>query len=123
VLGTDSAIELGSFEPQTVGLTNSSIAGTYFMGTSEVVSQDAQTDVGVLTLTTNGTLTGTIDSTSTLSQTPDLSPFDTFSLNANGTFSTGSSAGTVVGIAISNTKLVMVNTPTATVPTLVVIQQ
>jgi hypothetical protein len=123
VLGTDPAVELGSLEPQTVGLTNGSVAGTYFMGTTEVVSQAAQTDVGVLTLAPNGTLTGTLDSTSTLSQTPDASPFDTFFLNANGTFSTGSSGGTVVGIAISNSKLVMVNTPTSTVPTLVVMQQ
>jgi hypothetical protein len=39
-------------------------------------------------------------------------------LNSDGTFSTGSSGGTTVGIAISGSKLVIVNNPTLTFPTL-----
>jgi hypothetical protein len=123
VLGTDSAMELGSLEPQTTGLTNGSLAGTYFVGTSEVVNQAARTEVGTLTLTTNGILTSTTDATSTLSQATDAFSFDTLALNSNGTFSTGSSAGTVVGLAISSKKLVIVNAPASTYPTLLVGQQ
>ncbi|HXW14972.1 MAG TPA: Ig domain-containing protein, partial [Terriglobia bacterium] len=59
VLGTNPAVELGSFEPQSAGLSNASLAGTYYVGTSEIVSQDAQAEVGILTLTPNGILTST----------------------------------------------------------------
>jgi len=123
VLGTDAAIELGSFEPQTTGLTQASLAGTYFLGTSEVVNQSAQAEVGILTLAGNGTFTITTDAASTLTQTLDALSTGTLFLNSNGTFSTGSSGGTVVGIAVSKSKLVMVNTPTFTFPTLLVAQQ
>ena len=82
VLGTDSAVELGSFEPQTTGLTNASLAGTYFVGTSEVVSQGVQAEVGILTLTANGVVTSTIDTASTLSQTAGTASSDTFSLKS-----------------------------------------
>ena len=118
VLGTDSAIELGSFEPQTTGLTNASWAGTYYLGTSEVVSQSAQAEVGILNLASNGTVTSTSDSTSTLSQSAGAASSDTYSLYSDGTFSTGSSGGTTVGIAISGSKFVIVNNPTLTFPTL-----
>ena len=123
VLGTDSAVELGSFEPQTTGLTNASLAGTYFVGTSEVVSQAAQAEVGIVTLTSNGIVTITSDAASTLSQTADAASSDTLSLNSDGTFSTGSSGGTMVGIAISGSKFVIVNNPTLTFPTLQIGQQ
>jgi hypothetical protein len=118
LLGTDSKVELGSFEPQTTGLTNASLAGTYFVGTSEVVSQAAQAEVGILTLTSTGTVTSISDAASTLSQTAGAASSDTYSLNSDGTFSTGSSGGTTVGIAISGSKLVIVNNPTLTFPTL-----
>jgi hypothetical protein len=118
VLGTDPAIELGTFEPQTTGLTNSSLAGTYFVGTSEVVNQGAQAEVSILTLTSNGILTSTSDAASTLSQTTGVASADTYSLNPDGTFSTGSSGGTTVGVAISGSKFVIVNNPTLTFPTL-----
>jgi hypothetical protein len=123
VLGTDSAIELGSFEPQTTGLTNASLAGTYFVGTSEVVNQAAQAEVGIVTLTSNGILTSTSDTASTLSQTAGAAGSDTYFLNSDGTFSTGSSGGTTVGIAISGSKFVIVNNPILTFPTLLIGQQ
>jgi hypothetical protein len=123
VVGTDSAIELGSFEPQTTGLTSASLAGTYFVGTSEIVSQAAQAEVGILTLTSTGVVTGISDAASTLSQTADTASSDTYALNSDGTFSTGSSGGTTVGIAISGSKFVIVNNPTLTFPTLLIGQQ
>jgi hypothetical protein len=118
VLGTDSAIELGTFEPRTTGLTNASLNGTYFVGTSEVVNQAAQAEVGMVTLTSNGIVTSTSDAASTLSQTAGAASSDTYSLNSDGTFSRGSSGGTVVGIAISGSKFVIVNNSTLTFPTL-----
>ncbi len=122
-VGTDPAMELGSFEPQTAGLTTASLAGTYFIGTSEVVSQSDEVQVGVVTLTAAGALTSTTDSTSTSSQAAAAAGSDTLTLNTNGSFSTGSSAGTVVGIAISGNKFVMVGNPSSPFPTLLVAQQ
>ncbi len=123
VLGTDSAIELGSFEPQTAGLTNASLAGTYFVGISEVVNQAVQAEVGIVTLTSNGIVTSTSDTASTLSQTAGAAGSDIYFFNPDGTFSTGSSGGTTVGIAISGSKFVLVNNPTLTFPTLLIGQQ
>jgi hypothetical protein len=123
VLGTDPTVELGVFVPQTTGLTTSSLAGTYYLGTSEVVSQSSQAEVGTLTLTSNGILTSTTDSASILSQNVDVAASDTLSLNPDGTFSTGSSGGVTVGIAISGTNFVIVGNPTLTFPTLLIGQQ
>jgi hypothetical protein len=123
MVGTDSSIELGSVEPQTTGLSTASLAGTYVVGTSEVVSQAAQTEVGIFTVTGTGTYTSTTDTASTVSQNVDVAGSDTLSLNSNGTFSTGSSGGTTVGIAISGTNFVLVNNPTLTFPTLLIGQQ
>jgi hypothetical protein len=118
VLGTDPTVEVGAFEPVTAGLANNSVAGTYFLGTSEIVSQQAQAEVGVLTLTGTGILTSTTDIASTLTQTVGVSGSDTLFLNADGTFSTGSSGGVTVGIAITGNKFVIVSTPMLTFPTL-----
>jgi hypothetical protein len=123
VLGTDPASELGAFEPQMAGLTNASLAGTYYVGTSEVVNQAAQAEVGIVTLTSNGIITSTNDTASTLSQTAGAANSDTYFLNADGTFSTGSSGGITVGIAISGSKFVIVNNSTLTFPTLLIGQQ
>jgi hypothetical protein len=123
VLGTDPTVELGFFEPQTTGLTTSSLAGTYYLGTSEVVSQSSQAEVGTLTLTSNGILTSTTDSASILSQNADVAASDTLSLNPDGTLSTGSSGGVTVGLAISGTNFVIVSNPTLTFPTLLIGQR
>ena len=123
VLGTDTAIELGAFEPQAAGLTNTSLAGSYYFGTSEVVSQDAQTEVGILTLTTNGIVTSTTDTASTTTQTAGVEGSDTLSVNADGSFSLGSSGAATVGVAISGTKFVRISTPSLTYPTLQIAQQ
>jgi hypothetical protein len=79
--------------------------------------------VGTLTLTSNGILTSTTDSASILSQNVDVAASDTLSLNPDGTFSTGSSGGVTVGIAISGTNFVIVGNPTLTFPTLLIGQQ
>jgi hypothetical protein len=123
VVGTDPTVELGSFEPITAGLTNAALAGTYFAGTSEVVSQSVQANVAIVTLSSGGVVTSTTDAASILSQTAGTASSDTYTLNADGTLSTGSSGGTIVGIAISGSKFVLVNSPTLTFPTLQVGQR
>ncbi len=123
LVGTDPAMELGSFEPQTAGLTAASLAGSYYLGTSEVVNQADEVEVGIVTLSSSGQLTSTTDSTSTSSQAIGAADSDTVTLNSNGTFSTGSSSGTVVGIAISGSKYVIVGNASSTFPTLLVAQQ
>jgi len=114
---------LGNFEPQTAGLSNSSLAGTYFVGTSEVVGQGAQAEVGIVTLTSTGNLTGTLDTASTLSQAAGNTGLDLYTLNADGSLSLASSGATVVGMAISGSKFVLVSNPTLTFPTLLVGQR
>ena len=71
-----------------------------------------------MTLTSNGIVTSISDVASTLAQTAGVAGSDTYNLNSDGTFSTGSSGGTTVGIAISGSKFVIVNNPTLTFPTL-----
>lgn len=122
-VGTDPTVELGSFEPQTTGLTNAAIAGTYFTGTSEVVSQGSQAEVGIVTLTSGGILTSTTDSSSVLNQSTAVAGSDTYTLKSDGTFSTGSSGSTIVGIAVSGSKFVLVANPTLTFPILQVGQR
>jgi hypothetical protein len=121
VLGTDPAVELGAFEPQAAGISNPSLAGTYYLGTSEIVSQAAEAQVGVLTLTATGLVTSTTDTASTLTQVAGTPGSDTYTVNADGTISTGSSGGATVGVAISGTRFVIIGTPTF--PTLQVAQQ
>jgi hypothetical protein len=118
VVSTDPAVELGSFEPQTTGLTSASLAGTYFVGTSEVVSQYASAEVGIVTLASNGVVTSTSDTASTLSQSVGAAGFDTYTFNPDGTLSAASSGATIVGIAISGSKFVIISNPTLTFPTL-----
>ena len=123
VVGSDPTVESGAFEPVTAGLTNSSVAGTYFLGTSEIVNQQAQAEVGILTLANNGVFTSTTDIASTLTQSAGVSGSDSILLNADNTFRTGSSGSTIVGIAIKANKFVIVGTPTLTFPTLQIVQR
>jgi hypothetical protein len=123
VIGADPNVEWGSFLPQSAGLSAVSMAGTYYLGTTEIVSQDDQAEVEILTLTSNGVVTTTSDTTSTLAQSVGAAGSDTLSVNPDGTFSTGSSGGAVAGIAISNNNFVMVTNPTLTFPTLLIAQQ
>jgi hypothetical protein len=123
VLDTSSAVEVGTWDPQTTGLTNASLAGTYYVGTSEVLSQSSQPELDIITLTSAGGMQFTSDTTSTLNQTTGAVRSDTYSLNSNGTFSTGSSGGLVVGVAISGSKFVIVNNLLSTFPVLQIGQQ
>jgi hypothetical protein len=93
------------------------------VGTSEVVNQSAQAEVGVLNLSNTGIVTSTLDTASTVSQTAGAAGSDTWTLKSNGTISTASSGGSTLGIAISGTNFVIVSNPTLTFPTLLTGQQ
>ena len=71
------------------------MAGTYYAGTSEVVSQAEQADVAIVTIASTGVVTITADVSSTLSQSVGAASSDTFTLNSDGTITTASSGGTV----------------------------
>jgi hypothetical protein len=92
--------------------------GTHFGGTTEVLSQSAQAEVDIITLTSNGIMQITRDTASTLSQTAGAVGSDTYAINSDGTFRTGSSGGAVVGVAISGRKFAIVNNPTLMFPVL-----
>lgn len=117
-LGTDPTVEVGNLAPVTANPTAASIAGTYYVGTSEIVNQQAQAEVGIVAVASNGVITSTTDVASTLVQSAGVSGSDTLVLNADGTFSTGSSAGATVGISFNPAMFVIVGNPTLTFPTL-----
>lgn len=123
VLGTDSSIELGAFEPQTTGLTLAAMAGTYYVGTSEVASQSDQAEVGILTLASNGVVTGTTDVASISTQSAGAATSDTYTLTSNETITTASSGGATAAVAIANNKFAVINDPTLTFPTLLLGQR
>jgi hypothetical protein len=83
-----------------------------------VVSQYASAEVGIVTLASNGVVTSTSDTASTLSQSVGAAGFDTYTFNPDGTLSAASSGATIVGIAISGSKFVIISNPTLTFPTL-----
>ncbi len=123
MLGTDTGVSTGHLEPQGAGpFTDASVSGTFFMGTDQVVEQSAEADAGSITLNA-GSVTGTTAHTSTTSQNANQTITDTYSVNADGTFSLASEGTAVVGIVISGTKLVRINQPTSLEPTILVIEK
>ena len=88
MLGTnDPGVLIGQLVPQSA---TSITAGTYDIGTKEVVNQSVnETLTGEATITSSGSLTGTGDSTSLVAiQLGGQSLSATLTVNADGTFST-----------------------------------
>jgi hypothetical protein len=79
------------------------------MGDAEVVRQSQTVAVAAVSLDGAGNLSGASDSTSTTGQDYAAAITDTYSVNSDGTFSIGSSGGTIVGTVISGNKFVMIN--------------
>ncbi len=99
----------GEFEPQAAGpFDNSILAGTFFLGTDEVVRQSVSTDIGSATLDGIGGITFVIDLSSTSSQVAASSVTDTYTVQPDGTMTLGSSGSTVVGIVVSESKFVWI---------------
>ena len=117
---TDPGVLLGWLAPQSA---TSITEGTYYLGTQEVLPQGVnQTLTGEATLTSSGSLTGIGDSTSLSAVQQGGQPFSaTLTVNADGTFSTSSYPGIIVGVIISNSQLIQVDGPSSTYPTIVVL--
>ncbi len=123
-------VDVGLFEPQAAGnFSNSSLSGTFFAGLAEVVSQSIETlSVSEMTMTPGSGVAGSVSDigtvTSTTSQTEDSSIADTYTVTpADGTFTTGSSSGAVVGIVINSNKFVRIDDLTSTYPILRVMEK
>jgi hypothetical protein len=125
LLGTGSSItDVGGLEPQAAGpFNNASLSGNYFMGTGTVVSQSVEVGVGSVTLDGAGNVSGTSDYTWTGGQDANSSFTDTYTVNADGTFTVGSMAPTIIGIVISGNKLVLIDASDSPDPSLLMIQK
>jgi hypothetical protein len=121
MLGTDDpGVLLGQLAPQSA---TSITAGTYYIGTQEVVSQSVdETLTGEATITSSGSLTGTGDSTSVSAVENGGLPISaTLTVNADGTFSTSNNPGVVIGVIISGSQLIQVDGQGSTFPTILII--
>jgi hypothetical protein len=123
-------VDVGSFEPQT-STSFSSPPVPFFAGLTEVVSQSiGKLSVGEVTMTPGsgaaGSITGTEAVTSTTTPPAnqgDSQIADTYSVNPDGTFTTGSSSPNVVGIVINSNKFVMIDDVSSTYPILLVLEK
>jgi hypothetical protein len=121
MMGTDDpGVLLGQLAPQSA---TSITAGTYDIGTQEVVNQDVnETLTGEATITSSGSVTGTGDSTSVSAvQNGDLPISATLTVNADGTFSTSANPGIIMGVVISGSQLIQVDGQASTFPTILII--
>lgn len=120
VLIWDSNVSIGEIYPQTSTSIN---AGTYFAGTEEVTNQNVDTAVGVISLASNGGISGTADRTSLSSpQQANQTLTDTATANANGTFTLGEDPGVAAaGLIVSKSLVIVVDKQGHSYPTILVI--
>jgi len=120
-------VDTGSLEPQSAGpFTNASLAGSFYGGTAEVVTQNVQAEVEPITPNGNGSITGVMEADSMSTQDAGSSFLAaTYSVNSDGTFNAGSSGSAVAGIIISSTKFLLFSPSTAPTayPTLLILQK
>jgi large repetitive protein len=116
----DPGVLLGQLEPQSA---TSITAGTYDIGTQEVVNQNVnETLTGQATITSSGSLTGTGDSTAIGTAQKAGQPLSaTLTVNADGTFSTSNNPGIVIGVIISGSQLIQVDGSSGLFPTILVL--
>ncbi len=120
MMGTDDpGVLLGQLVPQSA---TSITAGTYDIGTQEVVNQSVnETLTGEATITGSGSLTGTGDSTSLIAiQLGGLPLSATLTVNADGTFSSLLYPGVAIGVIISGSQLIQVDGPSTAYPSILV---
>jgi len=118
MLGTGSSTSFGHMEPQSATTITS---GQYFFGTQMTDHFSVETDTGTVTLASAGA-TGTGDNTSTTSPLQADQPVsETFTVNADGTFSSSDNLGVVSGVIVSDSKIVAVGNQTSLYPTILVI--
>jgi hypothetical protein len=97
---------------------NATLHGTFFGGSSEIVNQNASSELDLESLDGTGKVSLTTDSTSTSAQAAGQASTQTISIAPNGTFTTTASPLQVVGIGISPNFYVMAGSASTTNPTL-----
>ena len=96
---------------------DSSINGTYFGGTTAIVSQGSSVEGDIAVLNGSGSVSDTSDITSTTSQQINQSSTPTVSVAANGTFTTNSSGSQVVGLVINSDYFLLADDINSSYPT------
>ena len=99
-------------------LGNSSLNGSFFAGSTAVVSQASTAEGDVATLSGSGAASVTYDTTSTTNQQIDQSSTPTISVAANGTFTTNSSGSQVVGEVINSDYFLLADDINSPYPTI-----
>jgi hypothetical protein len=108
----------GAAQTGSGSLSNSSLAGTFFGGTTEVINQATESEGTIVTLNgAPGAATITSDNSSTSSLAADQSSTDTISVNSDGTFTTASDPGQVVGVVIDSNYFLIVSNAGSSYPT------
>ena len=127
LIGTLAGVDAGALLPQpgNGSLGNSSVSGAFTTGVAEVVTQSQGTLSAGLDTLSGGAASLLRDETSTSSQTPDHAYTDTYSIQADGTFTAASSSSPFVGVVVNSHTILMlepasINTP---YPVLLLLQQ
>jgi len=119
-LGVDTGVFAGFAAVQTGSgtLSDSTLNGSFFAGTTAVVSQASSVEGDVATLNGSGGVSVTSDSTSTSGQQIDQSSTPAISVAANGTFTSSSSGSQVVGAVINSDYFLLADDITSPYPTI-----
>ena len=115
----DGGVTLARLEPQTATTLTS---GSYFFGTGFDVPEYLEaTQAGTGTVSAGG-VSGSVDKTSTGSPQQGGEPIaETLTVNSDGTFSSSDNAGVIVGVIISNSRLVLVGEEKKAYPIMLVV--
>ena len=121
MLATGSSMEIGQVVPQAAGPF--SLSGTYLMGDLDVLNQNVNTGVGMLTMgSSNGTLIQDYTSFNNGQTQDSTQSTGAVPVNADGTFGTNQN-GNINAIVISSSTAVIIDNTTDTWPTIMIIQQ
>lgn len=119
-LGVDTGVFAGFAAVQTGNgtLSDSSLNGPFFGGTTAVVGQASSVEGDVATLNGSGGVSVTSDSISTSGQQIDQLNSPTISIAANGTFTSSSSGSQVVGAVVNSAYFLLADDITSPYPTI-----
>jgi hypothetical protein len=119
-LSVDAGVFAGFASLQTGNgtLGDGSLNGTFFGGTTGVVSQDSSVEGDIAALNGSGSASVTYDTSSTTNLQTDQSSTPTVSVAGNGTFTTNSSGTQVVGVVINPDYFLLADNTSSPYPTI-----
>jgi len=127
MIDTLGGVDDGELLPQPGfgSFADSSLSGTFTTGLAEVVTQSIGTLSAGLSTLNSGAVSLLRDETSTSSQTPDHSFTDTYTINADGTFTASSSTSPFVGVVVDTHTILMLDPVSISTPypVLLLVQQ